>query len=208
MPVSESFQPVPCTVPWAWKKSHCWRISEGNMYPLHTFCDHCIRPWDRLWQRQTSNPEWSPSHNGGLLPESRPGWKRCSSSQGRYLLQLLQYLQIQKKKKHVSCNEELCAIKTMEKRKWFSAILTMMFPTIEILPICAVTFTVVSAGVIPVSLHIPQEQPSAVHLLQDQSSEELKETTFDVEVKTQIKMDLIFSIPSQPATTTGKEYCR
>ena len=34
---------------------------------------------------------------------------------------------------------------------------------------------------------IPQEQPSAVHLLQDQLGEELKETTFDAEVNTQIK---------------------
>ena len=38
---------------------------------------------------------------------------------------------------------------------------------------------------------IPQEQPSALHLLQDQSGEELKETIFDAEVKTQIKMYLI-----------------
>ena len=38
---------------------------------------------------------------------------------------------------------------------------------------------------------IPQEQPSALHLLQDQSGEELKETTFDAEVNPQIKMDLI-----------------
>ena len=38
---------------------------------------------------------------------------------------------------------------------------------------------------------IPQQQPSAVYLLQDQSGEELKETTFDADVNTQIKMDLI-----------------
>ena len=59
-----------------------------------------------------------------------------------------------------------------------------------------------------IDVDIPQEQPSAVHLLQDPSGEELKKTTFDAEVKTQIRMDLKSSIPSQPATRTGKEYCR
>ena len=42
-----------------------------------------------------------------------------------------------------------------------------------------------------IEVDTPQEQPSAVQLLQDQSGEELKETTFDAKVKTQIKMDLI-----------------
>ena len=42
-----------------------------------------------------------------------------------------------------------------------------------------------------IEVDTPQEQPSAVYLLQDQSGEERKETTFDAEVKTQIKMDLI-----------------
>ena len=49
-----------------------------------------------------------------LLPGSGPGWERWSSSQGRYLFRLLQYLQIQKK--HVWCNEELCAIQTVQKK--------------------------------------------------------------------------------------------
>ena len=40
-------------------------------------------------------------------------------------------------------------------------------------------------------IDIPQEQPSAVHLLQDQPGEELKKATFDAEVKTQIKKYLI-----------------
>ena len=44
------------------------------------------------------------------------------------------------------------------------------------------------AGIV---VDIPQEQPSAVRLLQDQSGEELKETTFDAEDKTQIKKYLI-----------------
>ena len=42
-----------------------------------------------------------------------------------------------------------------------------------------------------IDVDTPEEQPSAVHLLQDQSGEELKETTLDAKVKTQIKMDLI-----------------
>ena len=42
-----------------------------------------------------------------------------------------------------------------------------------------------------IEVETPQEQPSAVYLLQEQSGEELKETTFDAEVKSQIKMDLI-----------------
>ena len=76
----------------------------------------------------------------------------------------------------------------------------MMSPKIKILPICAVIFTVVSVcwddcelarALADIDVDTPQYQPSAVHFPQDQSGEEVKETTLDAKVKTQIKMDLI-----------------
>ena len=75
----------------------------------------------------------------------------------------------------------------------------MMSSTIMILPMCCdfhsrqcrcddCEFAQALADIV---VDIPQQQPSAVYLLQDQSGEELKETTFDADVNTQIKMDLI-----------------
>ena len=130
--------------------------------------------------------------------EGRPGWKRWSFSQGRYLLQLLQYLQI---RKNMSDEMKNFVQSKQCKRKMILSNFDhdMMSSTIMILPMCCdfhsrqgrcddCDFAQALADIV---VDIPQQQPSAVYLLQDQSGEELKETTFDADVNTQIKMDLI-----------------